>query len=118
PVGADRWRLGGLDFTPAGAPVDVRAKIEQHSEYGEVSGAGRMLEELVAPHIEATYRLVRDVIRSGGTDLVVVNDVGYGALWAASEARVPSVLVHLFFSSRRRHTRLVSDWSSDVCSSD
>src|SRR5262249_58132650 len=25
---------------------------------------------------------------------------------------------HFFFSSRRRHTRLVSDWSSDVCSSD
>src|SRR5262249_15329023 len=24
----------------------------------------------------------------------------------------------LFFSRRRRHTRLVSDWSSDVCSSD
>src|SRR3989339_1359203 len=23
---------------------------------------------------------------------------------------------HVFFSSRRRHTRLVSDWSSDVCS--
>src|ERR1019366_10090547 len=26
--------------------------------------------------------------------------------------------VTFFFSSRRRHTRLVSDWSSDVCSSD
>src|SRR5437016_13382222 len=26
--------------------------------------------------------------------------------------------VFFFFSSRRRHTRLVSDWSSDVCSSD
>src|SRR5262249_57672415 len=26
--------------------------------------------------------------------------------------------VYFFFSSRRRHTRLVSDWSSDVCSSD
>src|ERR1019366_10361755 len=25
---------------------------------------------------------------------------------------------YLFLSSRRRHTRLVSDWSSDVCSSD
>src|SRR5438046_6485438 len=24
----------------------------------------------------------------------------------------------VFFSSRRRHTRLVNDWSSDVCSSD
>src|SRR5258706_11948267 len=27
-------------------------------------------------------------------------------------------LSFFFFSSRRRHTRLVSDWSSDVCSSD
>src|SRR3989339_1345981 len=27
-------------------------------------------------------------------------------------------LTYIFFSSRRRHTRLVSDWSSDVCSSD
>src|SRR5262249_59619097 len=26
--------------------------------------------------------------------------------------------VFFFFSSRRRHTRLVSDWSSNVCSSD
>src|SRR5256885_3697309 len=26
--------------------------------------------------------------------------------------------LHLFFSSRRRHTRLQGDWSSDVCSSD
>src|SRR5437016_8113668 len=35
--------------------------------------------------------------------------------------RLICVLVYLdffFFSSRRRHTRLVSDWSSDVCSSD
>src|SRR5262249_59517938 len=31
-----------------------------------------------------------------------------------------SILAYVvfFFSSRRRHTRLVSDWSSDVCSSD
>src|SRR5256885_10880614 len=31
-----------------------------------------------------------------------------------------SVLPHVvfFFSSRRRHTRLQGDWSSDVCSSD
>src|SRR5256885_8831948 len=27
-------------------------------------------------------------------------------------------LVLFFFSSRRRHTRLQGDWSSDVCSSD
>src|SRR5205807_4339901 len=27
-------------------------------------------------------------------------------------------IVYFFFSSRRRHTRLQGDWSSDVCSSD
>src|SRR5262249_59937265 len=31
---------------------------------------------------------------------------------------VSPVVEFFFFSSRRRHTRLVSDWSSDVCSSD
>src|SRR5438045_5338222 len=29
-----------------------------------------------------------------------------------------SVVFCFFFSSRRRHTRCLSDWSSDVCSSD
>src|SRR5258705_9392184 len=28
------------------------------------------------------------------------------------------VIFFFFFSSRRRHTRCLSDWSSDVCSSD
>src|SRR5947199_7875750 len=28
------------------------------------------------------------------------------------------LLSFFFFSSRRRHTRCLSDWSSDVCSSD
>src|ERR1035438_10583298 len=31
---------------------------------------------------------------------------------------VKSCAVPIFFSSRRRHTRCLSDWSSDVCSSD
>src|SRR5690242_21865688 len=29
-----------------------------------------------------------------------------------------SCYIFFFFSSRRRHTRLTCDWSSDVCSSD
>src|SRR5256885_11054272 len=32
--------------------------------------------------------------------------------------RVLLHIVFFFFSSRRRHTRLQGDWSSDVCSSD
>src|SRR3989454_10990573 len=33
-------------------------------------------------------------------------------------AKDVAVIVLFFFSSRRRHTRLQGDWSSDVCSSD
>src|SRR5438477_8481189 len=29
-----------------------------------------------------------------------------------------NIYLYFFFSSRRRHTRLTCDWSSDVCSSD
>src|ERR1035438_10718827 len=35
-----------------------------------------------------------------------------------SLCRVLYCLFFFFFSSRRRHTRCLSDWSSDVCSSD
>src|SRR5260221_9914995 len=31
---------------------------------------------------------------------------------------ISAVLAYFFFSSRRRHTRSLCDWSSDVCSSD
>src|SRR5256885_3166467 len=37
----------------------------------------------------------------------------------SATARISSpYLLCFFFSSRRRHTRLQGDWSSDVCSSD
>src|SRR5256885_2697371 len=39
----------------------------------------------------------------------VRSDAGYDAIGAYHS---------FFFSSRRRHTRLQGDWSSDVCSSD
>src|SRR5256885_5597034 len=41
-------------------------------------------------------------------DVCKISSTTYGA----------SNLDYFFFSSRRRHTRLQGDWSSDVCSSD
>src|SRR5258705_4434590 len=39
--------------------------------------------------------------------------------WIKHDGRDPVVYdLVFFFSSRRRHTRCLSDWSSDVCSSD
>src|SRR4051812_28250322 len=37
---------------------------------------------------------------------------------AAASQRTEQIRLGFFFSSRRRHTRLTCDWSSDVCSSD
>src|SRR4051812_50004595 len=40
-------------------------------------------------------------------------------LWYRWSNAVPDLrVIVFFFSSRRRHTRLTCDWSSDVCSSD
>src|SRR5262245_40551567 len=36
----------------------------------------------------------------------------------AAQGEQVADLAAFFFSSRRRHTRCLSDWSSDVCSSD
>src|SRR6266496_3910824 len=41
--------------------------------------------------------------------------MGFESLGELARAHV---LVDFFFSSRRRHTRSLRDWSSDVCSSD
>src|SRR5256885_7870128 len=41
------------------------------------------------------------------------------AVWGVYKtSTVGSLRFFFFFSSRRRHTRLQGDWSSDVCSSD
>src|SRR2546426_8795024 len=43
---------------------------------------------------------------------------GWDVLLVFCFSRMSRGLVFFFFSSRRRHTRLQGDWSSDVCSSD
>src|SRR5256885_5204375 len=40
------------------------------------------------------------------------------ALFCINTSLLLSISHFFFFSSRRRHTRLQGDWSSDVCSSD
>src|SRR5690349_22345898 len=49
-----------------------------------------------------------------------VDVIGWGVygLWWGYDGRMFCFLFCFFFSSRRRHTRSLRDWSSDVCSSD
>src|SRR5438132_2702797 len=39
-------------------------------------------------------------------------------MYPASKSKCPVNVLMFFFSSRRRHTMSLCDWSSDVCSSD
>src|SRR5688500_19064202 len=50
--------------------------------------------------------------------LPAVSVLGRGGRGCPRRAFVPFYCSCFFFSSRRRHTRLQGDWSSDVCSSD
>src|SRR5690242_8157457 len=52
--------------------------------------------------------LLTATTRAGRTDLLTV----------PPHTSEPAARAAFFFSSRRRHTRLTCDWSSDVCSSD
>src|ERR1022692_5158644 len=70
--------------------------------------------------------LTNQVERSSGISRIAygIEEVAIGVVSGISELQVRDVLRHwhgqvsFFFSSRRRHTRLQGDWSSDVCSSD
>src|SRR5256885_7634559 len=52
-------------------------------------------------------------VRSGGSFDLQLNEDKWMRVFLKT-----FLLVVFFFSSRRRHTRLQGDWSSDVCSSD
>src|SRR5262245_53112906 len=71
------------------------------------------------PRIVVSGNVLQNIGRVRVTDVpgwAGVNDTGYGAAIAIEMPLFDGGL--FFFSSRRRHTRCLSDWSSDVCSSD
>src|SRR5262245_64166358 len=53
-----------------------------------------------------------------GGPVATLTPLGWSVLAAFSFPVLVLVFCCFFFSSRRRHTRCLSDWSSDVCSSD
>src|SRR5205807_3594270 len=56
--------------------------------------------------------------RLGVNELVMVVDGRSRFCWRSGKEGGLLCGICFFFSSRRRHTRLQGDWSSDVCSSD
>src|ERR1039458_5937320 len=78
---------------------------------GGLGGAGHLLKKILRLiRLQRMTGLVADLC----SRLYVVLIVGWQIPLLLREVSGPV----LFFSSRRRHTRCLSDWSSDVCSSD
>src|ERR1035438_10238446 len=93
----------------------VQAPAERHrSEEGRVGKEGRSRW--------APYHLKKKKARRVETDgrLHLRADAGspHAAKPCAEQEQDQDQPAAFFFSSRRRHTRCLSDWSSDVCSSD
>ena len=58
-------------------------------------------------------------VKVGMVDLRIDRgQLGWGGYSVLAVISLLFVLFLFFFSSRRRHTRYIGDWSSDVCSSD
>jgi rhamnosyltransferase subunit B len=93
PFYASRARHAGLELVPAGEHHDLFERIERTPAYLNPANFGMLIRHLVVPHVEASYPVFRALLRDETTDVIVANDAGFGAIWAAAEAGCPSVLV-------------------------
>jgi MGT family glycosyltransferase len=89
-----RIRKAGIELVPAGEPSDLYEKIEKNPAYSEPANAGLLLSDFVRPNTVATIHVIREILANGGVDVVLANNVSFGAIWAAAERSVPSVVVH------------------------
>src|SRR5215204_6864379 len=111
---------GGRGRTLGGTPGGVSARSDQPARHGEV--ADQFDLQIGRPAVTRRARiasLLAPVERRSLVGMAIVilalHVVGWGVL---SVIVAPHSFSLFFFSSRRRHTRSLCDWSSDVCSSD
>src|SRR5262249_42862434 len=94
---------------PAAAPAAAQQAREQ--AFGTLASAGMDRASLCVTFFGCWERHSPDDVQMWGCHPRAV-------AWVVRTTESSPGIWVFFFSSRRRHTRLVSDWSSDVCSSD
>src|SRR5205807_2850142 len=111
-------------------PIDF--SVRTHPLYSPMTQAAKLRELMRRPGIIKTVgahdALSAKLIEEAGFDAIWASGFGISAslkcipdgsfLTMTEQLEVTKNIVEVFFSSRRRHTRLQGDWSSDVCSSD
>src|SRR5262245_65207413 len=87
----------------------------------DVPGVGKTtLAHIIARCLDCSFQRIQftsDLLPSDIIGVSVFNQ-HRGEFEFKSGPVFANVILAFFFSSRRRHTRCLSDWSSDVCSSD
>jgi UDP-N-acetylglucosamine:LPS N-acetylglucosamine transferase len=87
-------RQVGLRYVAAGERIDVYKIIREQPQllHGGIDGV-RALAELLPTVVGPTYWTTRALLRGTQTDAAIGSDLSFGLLWAATEARVPTVVV-------------------------
>src|SRR5256885_6052149 len=109
---SERFIVSGETFTEGVqvSPETATLKPGQYVWEPERAPEGPLL--IVASVTEQVAYVYRNGIR------IARSSVSTGRPGHRTPTGVFTILEKDFFSSRRRHTRLQGDWSSDVCSSD
>jgi rhamnosyltransferase subunit B len=85
----------GLDLVAAGQRSDVFQWVETQPELMDpLKGGLRLVDEFALPHSEEVYRCFQRSGEAERPDVVLTNDVTFGAAWWAMEQGVPFALVH------------------------
>src|SRR5437763_966033 len=102
-----------MRYTPSGQPV-TSFSVATNRQY--TANSGETVKENIWFRVTTwgkTAEFCNQYVKKGSKVLVE------GRLTPDANTGGPRVWnAQFFFSSRRRHTRYIGDWSSDVCSSD
>ncbi|NUO49284.1 MAG: glycosyltransferase family 1 protein [Polyangiaceae bacterium] len=87
-------RAAGVEYVPAGELVDLyKLIVEQPHILRTTDGLKILADELAPTFFAPTYWVGKEVIREVRPAAVIGSNLSYGILWAATERRVPSVMV-------------------------
>src|SRR5258706_1842991 len=115
-------KIGTIAFLIIGV-ILVHPNLQMPALTPFTAGGGPVIPGKVYPFVFITIACgaisgFHSLVSSGTTPKMIKKEsdarmIGYGGMLMEGVVGVVALI-----ASRRRHTRLVSDWSSDVCSSD
>ncbi len=107
-------RRAGLEFLPAGAFLDLEAQVERNPHLLEpLKGGATLVDDILSPNTIATYEALKARFETRRPDVLLGNDLSFGAFWAAAERDIPCVLAHatpMMWASRAAPI-VTSDWT-------